>query len=258
MTQDRMPLLFVGHGSPMNAVEDNAFTRTWQELGERLPRPRAILCISAHFITSGLHAVCLNQPQTIHDFYGFPQKLFDIEYPAPGSPELAQRVVDLLGDQAQLTQDWGLGHGAWSVLRVMYPTADIPVVQLSLDLSTPAKQQMDIGNLLAPLRDEGILILGSGNIVHNLREIRMGQVEPLPFARSFAKAVQSQVLHGNYEGLLHYRDFDGSAPSVNSSEHFVPLLNVLGAANENDTAEEFNHDFVWGSLSMTGYLLSDT
>lgn len=257
MTKTRMPLLFVGHGSPMNAVEDNAFTRTWQDLGRRLPRPRAILCISAHFITSGLHAVCVSQPQTIHDFYGFPQKLFDIQYPAPGSPDLAERVVSLLGDKAQLTEDWGLDHGAWSVLRVMYPEADIPVVQLSLDLTKTAQEQMDIGKLLSPLRDEGILILGSGNIVHNLREIRMGQTEPLPWARNFAEAVQAQVLSGHYKGLLKYKDFDGNALSVNSSEHFVPLLNVLGAADQKDTAEEFNHEYVWGSLSMTGYLLFD-
>ncbi len=253
----RMPLLFVGHGSPINAVEDNAWTARWAELGKSLPRPEAILCLSAHFVTRGLHAVNAQEPQTIHDFYGFPPALYQIRYPAPGSPALAGRAVSLLNEKAALTDEWGLDHGAWSVLRVMYPQSDVPVTQLSLDLSLSAKEQLDIGAALRPLREEGVLILGSGNIVHNLREIRMDQALPFPWARSFGEAIHGLVLGGDYRGVSSYRSLPGWRESVNTSEHFVPLLNVLGAADERDRAAAFNHDYHWGSLSMTGYVLTD-
>jgi len=250
-----MPLAFIGHGSPMNALEDNAWTRAWRQLAEELPRPRAILCLSAHFTTKGLYAVSAERPRTIHDFYGFPRELFEVSYQAPGSPELASRAVSLLENRAGLTEDWGLDHGAWSVMRVMYPEADIPVVQLSLDLGLPARAQLGIGKALTPLRDEGIFILGSGNVVHNLREIRPGQETPFPWALAFGEAIHRLVLDGDYEALADYQALEGSGPSVNSSEHFVPLLQVLGAATGADRARAINHDYVWGSLSMTGYVL---
>jgi len=256
-TAHKMPLLFIGHGSPMNAVEENAWTARWAELGKRLPRPEAILCLSAHYVTRELFAVNVPNPQTIHDFYGFPPLLYQIRYPAPGSPALASRAVSLLNGKAALTDEWGLDHGAWSVLRVMYPQADVPVVQLSLDLRLGAQEQFGIGAALRPLREEGVLIMGSGNIVHNLREIRTNQALPFPWARSFGEAIHALVLGGNYEGVCAYGSLPGSRESVPTSEHFLPLLNILGAADEKDHALSFNHDYHWGSLSMTGYVLTD-
>lgn len=257
MSIKRMPLVFIGHGSPMNALDDNAWTKAWAGLAQNLPRPEAILCLSAHFTTKGLSVVNTASPKTIHDFYGFPKALFDVQYPAPGSPALAERVVELLAGKAEARDEWGLDHGAWSVLRVMYPHAEFPVVQLSLDLSKSAQEQLNIGKLLQPLRDEGILIMGSGNVVHNLREIRMGQAGAFPWAQAFGDAIHTLVLSGRCSELEAYQALEGSGPSVNSSEHFVPLLNVLGAADQHDTARAINHDYVWGSLSMTSYILEN-
>ena len=252
-----MPLVFIGHGSPMNALEDNAWTKTWADLAQSLPRPRAILCLSAHSTTKGLYVVKTPSPKTIHDFYGFPETLFSVQYPAPGSPALAERVVELLAGTAEATEEWGLDHGAWSVLRMMYPNADIPVIQLSLDLSKSAQKQLDIGKLLQPLRDEGILIMGSGNVVHNLREIRLGQAAAFPWAQAFGETIHTLVLSGRYSALDKYQSLEGSRLSINSSEHFVPLLNVLGAADDKDTPRAINHDYLWGSLSMTSYILEN-
>ena len=252
-----MPLVFVGHGSPMNAMESNAWTAAWEGLAKRIPRPRSILCLSAHFVTRGLYAVDAVTPKTIHDFYGFPKEMYDLRYPAPGSPELAARAVELLNGQCRATGEWGLDHGAWSVLLRMYPQADIPVVQLSLDLSLKPDEQLKIGETLRPLRREGVLILGSGNIVHNLREISMARPEPFHWARSFGEGMQEVVLNGDYGKAADYERIPGCREAIASTEHFIPLLNVLGAADRNDKAEAFNHDYLWGSLSMTGYLLSE-
>lgn len=257
MNTGRMPLAFIGHGSPMNALEDNAWTRAWAALAAKLPRPEAILCLSAHFTTGGLYAVSAAAPETIHDFYGFPQALFDVQYPAPGSPALAGRAVSLLNGKAAATTGWGLDHGAWSVLKVMYPQADIPVVQLSLDLSLPPQEQLAIGKALSPLRDEGIFILGSGNVVHNLREIRMNQPEALHWAKAFGEAIHRAMLEKRWLELADYKSFEGSEKSVNSSEHFMPLLHIAGAASPGDSVRAINHDYVWGSLSMTGYVLGE-
>jgi 4,5-DOPA dioxygenase extradiol len=252
-----MPLAFVGHGSPMNAMEDNAWTAAWEGLAKRIPRPRAILCLSAHFVTRGLYVVKAKEPKTIHDFYGFPKEMYALRYPAPGSPELAEQAADLLKGQCKATEEWGLDHGAWSMLKRMYPEADIPAVQLSLDLSLTAEEQMRIGERLRPLRSEGVLILGSGNIVHNLREIIMGRPEPFPWALSFGEGVHELVLGGDYGKAAGYERIPGSLQSIATREHFIPLLNVLGAADKGDKAEAFNHDYLWGSMSMTGYLLHE-
>lgn len=253
----RLPVAFLGHGSPMNALEDNAWTRAWQQLAREIPKPKAILCLSAHYVTRGLHAVSLLRPPTIHDFYGFPKALFEVSYPAPGSPELAQRAVDLLGSQARLAEDWGLDHGAWSVLRLMYPQADIPVVQVSLDLNLSGQQQLAIGQALAPLRNEGILILGSGNVVHNLRTMNPQQDQPFPWALAFGEAIHERVLGGRFDEVADFRSLPGSELATNSTEHFVPLLQVLGAADSTDAVRAINHDYFWGSLSMTGYILGE-
>ncbi|NLD34003.1 MAG: 4,5-DOPA dioxygenase extradiol [Clostridiales bacterium] len=250
----RMPLLFVGHGSPMNALEANIYTRTWAALAARMPRPRAILCLSAHFAGEDSRVVAADSPRTIHDFYGFPRALHEASYPAPGSPELARRVQALL-PQARPTQDWGLDHGAWSVLMRMYPAADIPVVQLSLELSLTGAQQMALGTQLRPLREEGVLILGSGNVVHNLRLINGAATVPYPWAQAFDTAVHDAVMAGDSKTLANYMALPGAGLAVPTTEHFVPLLYVLGATHPDEKAEAFNRAYVLGSLSMTGYLI---
>ncbi|MDD4081153.1 MAG: 4,5-DOPA dioxygenase extradiol [Eubacteriales bacterium] len=252
--EGRMPLLFAGHGSPMNALEDNAWTAAWEALGRELPRPKAILCLSAHFAGSKSLVVNVGKPETIHDFYGFPQELFDARYEAPGSPQLARRVTELFSD-ARGTDRWGLDHGAWSVLIRMYPQADIPVVQLSLNLSLKGEEQMAIGKKLRPLRDEGILILGSGNVAHNLRRINPRMKEPFPWARAFDEAVYERMMSGDYAGIADFMALPGAHESVPTTEHFVPLPYVLGAADKEEKVRVFSQDYVFASLSMTGYLI---
>lgn len=252
LTDLRMPLLFIGHGSPMNAIEDNDFTRAWRRLGEALPRPKAILCLSAHFTARGSFAVGVRQPETIHDFYGFPKALFDIDYPAPGDPELARRVQSLLPN-GQLSGEWGIDHGAWSVLVHMYPKADVPVVQLSLDLTLSPADQIALGQALRPLRDEGVLILGSGNVVHNLGRMNPAAKGPTAWAASFDEAIRSLVLAGDPVGLAHYAGLPGANQSVPTTEHFVPLLYMMGASYPEEPINVFNQTFVYGSLSMTSF-----
>ena len=251
-----MPVVFLGHGSPMNALEQNAFTQAWRQLGQALPRPKAILCLSAHFAGDSSLAVTAEKPQTIHDFYGFPQQLFDMQYPAPGSPALAQRVQALL-PQAQPTDQWGLDHGAWSVLVHLYPQADIPVVQLSLDLSLQPAQQMALGALLAPLRAEGVLILGSGNVVHNLRRVDPRLQQPFPWARDFDQAIADLVQAADFAGVGKWPALPGAKESVPTTEHFVPLLYVLGAARQGEPVQAICQQYVFGSLSMTGIVIGE-
>jgi len=253
--QGKMPLIFVGHGSPMNALEDNAWTQTWQNLGQEMPRPKGILCLSAHFAGGKSLVVDVEKPETIHDFYGFPQELFDMRYPAPGEPSLAQRVTELFAD-AQETDRWGLDHGAWSVLVHLYPKADIPVVQLSLNLGLSGEEQLEIGHRLSPLREEGVLIFGSGNVAHNLRSMNPRMPEPFPWAKSFDQAVHERVMAGDLQGLADYMNLPGARESVPTTEHFVPLLYTLGAMDQGEKARVFNQDYVYASLSMTGYVIS--
>lgn len=248
----RMPLLFIGHGSPMNAIEENDFTRAWRQLGEALPRPKAILCLSAHFTSRGNYAVGLRQPETIHDFYGFPKALFDMEYSAPGDPALARRVQAMLPN-GQLSGEWGIDHGAWSVLVHMYPKADVPVVQLSLDLTLSPSDQLTLGQALRPLRDENVLILGSGNVVHNLGRMNPAAKGPTTWAAAFDAAVCDLVMTGDLEGLAHYTTLPGVIRSVPTTEHFVPLLYVMGASYAKEPIRVFNQSYVSGSLSMTSY-----
>lgn len=251
-----LPVLFVGHGSPMNAVEDNPFSREWAALGRRLPRPRAILCISAHWETRGISVTAAGQPETIHDFYGFPKALFDVRYPAPGSPALAQRVAELLGGGAaplevHLDQDRGYDHGLWSVLRVIYPLADIPVVQLSLDRGRPGAFHLELGRRLAPLRREGVLILGSGNIVHNLRLFSFHDPVPLPWALRFQALVNRLLEAGDDLALANYPALGAdSAYAIPTPEHYLPLLYVLGARDAGEAPRLFS-DTVHSALSMT-------
>jgi 4,5-DOPA dioxygenase extradiol len=259
MSKPLMPVLFLGHGSPMNAIEDSPCSREWAALGRRLPRPRAILCVSAHWETRGIYVTAAEQPETIHDFYGFPRALFDVRYPAPGSPQLAQRVAGLLGTgpdplKVHLDPGRGLDHGAWSVLRPMYPEADIPVVQLGLDSARPGPFHLELGRRLAPLREEGVLILGSGDIVHNLRLFSFHGTAAMDWALRFRSLANRLIEDGDDQALADYPALGADARlAIPTPEHYLPLLYVLGARRPGERPQLFN-DMVTSSLSMTSIL----
>ena len=255
MSHTRMPALFLGHGSPMNVLEENIWTETWRELGKNLPRPKAIIAVSAHWYTRGTAVTAMEKPRTIHDFGGFPQALFDTRYPAPGSPTLARQIAETLAPVAvDLDQEWGFDHGSWGVLIKMYPDADIPVVQLSVDGTKPAAYHFELGRKLAALRDQGIMIVASGNVVHNLRMVRwQGEPEAYPWAESFNQYVRDNL---SWEGedeqhpLVNFMQHEGAALSNPTPEHYLPLLYVLGARAEGETVSVPVDGIVMGSLSM--------
>jgi 4,5-DOPA dioxygenase extradiol len=252
----RMPALFVGHGSPMNAIEDNAWTRDWAKVAGEFPRPKAIVCVSAHWETLGLAVTADEAPRTIHDFGGFPQALFDVRYPAPGSPELARRIAELLAPApVRQADDWGLDHGAWSVLARMYPDATIPVVQLSLDRTQWPLEHADMGRRLAPLRDEGVLVLGSGDIVHNLRAADFRTGESPDWARRFNEEAKRLILAGDLAALAGYDTLGPDAElAINSAEHYLPLLYVLALREAADEVRFFA-DSVFAAISMTSVVV---
>jgi len=255
-SRDRMPVVFVGHGSPMNVIEDNPWSRGYAQLRDLVPRPKAILAISAHWYVQGSYLTANRQPPTIHDFGGFPRELYAIEYPAPGDSALAQRVRGLLGEgRVQLSEEWGLDHGAWSVLHWMYPEADIPVVQLSLDRQLDVRQHFELGGALAALRDENVLILASGNIVHNLydafRQMRAGTAVTPDWARRFDEAVKQAILAHDVETLLWlYPDSDDARLAHPTPDHWLPLIYAVAAADEHDRIRFPTEGFDLGSLSM--------
>ncbi len=248
---ERMPLLFVGHGSPMNAIEDNEFSRAWTSLGQNLPIPKAILCVSAHWESMGTQLTSMEKPRTIYDFYGFPPELYEKTYPAPGSSELARRIIDLLGtDNAAPDLTWGFDHGTWSVLTRMFPKANVPVIQLSLDMNKSAQAHYDLGRQLKPLRDEGFLILGSGNIVHNLRMVVYEDIA-YDWASAFDEMVKNWILDENHELIIQYhKQGREAALSINSAEHYKPLLYVLGAQDSGEQVIFFTEKVWGGSVSM--------
>jgi 4,5-DOPA dioxygenase extradiol len=254
---DRMPLLFLGHGSPMNAIEENEFVKGFRNVGKEIQKPKAILCISAHWETKGTYVTAMKTPRTIHDFGGFPQELFDIQYPAPGSPELAKETKSLIGKtDVGLDDKWGLDHGAWSVIKHLYPNADVPVIQLSLDYTKPAQYHFELAKELSLLRKKGILIVGSGNMVHNLRMVAWDKIKGNPYAFDWAteanEKMKSFILEGNFQGLIDYKKqgkaFDLAIPTP---EHYLPLIYTLALKDKNDTTTIFNDQPVGGSLSMT-------
>jgi len=251
LVKTQMPVLFLGHGSPMNAIENNEFSLAWQEAAREIPRLKAILCISAHWETRGSQVTAMEAPRTIHDFYGFPRPLFEKQYPAPGSPDLAARVIKLVRQSTvQPDQSWGLDHGTWSVLSQMYPEALVPVVQLSLDRSHENAHHYQLGRELRQLRQEGVLIIGSGNIVHNLR-MMVWEDAAFDWAVEFDTKVKQWILESDHDAIIHYEKQGKAAIlSVNSAEHYLPLLYILGLKEQNEPVSFFA-DKIWGgSISM--------
>lgn len=250
-TGERLPVVFVGHGSPMNAIEDNEFSLAWAELGRVLPKARLVLCISAHWETRGSWVTAMDQPRTIYDFYGFPRELYEVRYPAPGSGELVD-LVRSAAKSAPILEDheWGLDHGAWSVLCRMYPGAGIPVVQLSLNCEQPPGFHYALGRELRPLREEGVLILGSGNMVHNLRMATWADAG-YDWAVDYDARLKEWIENGEHEQVVHYeRHGEAAEFAVNSAEHYLPLLYTLGAGYEDEPVSFINEKVIMGSISM--------
>ena len=258
---ESMPVLFIGHGSPMNAIEDNEFTRGWREVAKILPKPKAILCISAHWETRGTRVTAMEKPRTIHDFGGFPQGLFDIQYPAPGSPWLARKVKDTVKKiDVELDDDWGLDHGCWSVLVQMYPAADIPVIQLSLDYTKSASEHYALAKELSALRQQGILIIGSGNMVHNLGRMVIKGNFNKPFGLDWAieanELFKRLINENRHSELADYLALGNAVRlAVPTPEHYLPLLYILALKQENETVTYFNDQIIGGSLSMTSLVI---
>jgi 4,5-DOPA dioxygenase extradiol len=254
---EKMPVLFVGHGSPMNAIEENEFVTGWRNVGKALPKPNAILCISAHWETRGTMVTGMEKPTTIHDFGGFPKELFDVQYPAPGCPELAKETKGTITKtEVGLDEKWGLDHGAWSIIRRLYPNADIPVVQLSLDYYQSPQYHYDLGKELTSLRNKGVLIIGSGNLVHNLRMVAWDKLNTIGFGFDWVmeadQKMKNFILDGNHQELINYKS-QGSAfnIAIPTPEHYLPLLYVLALQEKNETLSIFNDKAVAGSLTMT-------
>jgi 4,5-DOPA dioxygenase extradiol len=250
-SEKKMPVLFVGHGSPMNAIEDNEFSRAWVEAAKSLPKPDAILCISAHWETAGTLVTAMEQPKTIRDFYGFPQPLYEIEYQAPGSPELARLTQKTVQEtHVRLDQTWGLDHGAWIVLHRMFPRADIPVIQLSLDRTQAPAFHYALGRELRALRDKGVLIVGSGNIVHNLGMMAW-QDQTYDWAAEFDQTIKQLILSGDHDSIIRYQDLGEAARlSVPTNEHYLPLLYVLAMQDKQEQIRFFTDRVTFGSVSM--------
>jgi len=248
-----MPAVFLGHGSPMNTLERNRHTESWQALGRTIARPKVILAVSAHWYIRGTAVTAMAKPPTIHDFGGFPPALHAYQYPAPGDPALAARVQDLLAPLATHSdQEWGLDHGTWSVLAHVYPDADVPVVQLAIDRTQGAAFHYDLGRRLAPLRDEGVLIVGSGNIVHNLGVIQWGgKSAPYPWALAFDRAFRENIEQRNHQPLIDYLESGEAARmSIPTPDHYLPALYVLGAQRDDDALSILTDGIELGSISM--------
>lgn len=255
----RMPVLFIGHGNPMNAIEDNQFSRKWHEMGKSLPHPKAILSISAHWLTPDTRVTGMAQPKTIHDFGGFPKKLFDQQYPAPGSPEMAKLTQDIVNySHIQSDDSWGLDHGTWSVLLPMYPAADIPVYQLSIVYEKPLEYHYEIGKQLSKLREKGVLIIGSGNLVHNLGQVDWGGTGKVyDWAQEFDSRFKTWLDNGDHASMLNYKKLLGSTATMAhpSNDHLLPLYYILGLQQKGEKISYFNDNFDMGSISMRSMVI---
>lgn len=248
---ETMPVLFVGHGNPMNAIEDNEFARAWTEAGRLLPRPKAIVCISAHWVTRGTLVTAMERPRMIYDMYGFPRELYEVIYPAPGAPDLAEQIRRIIKKtDVQPDQEWGLDHGTWSVLRRLFPEADVPVIQMSLNADLDIASHYEVGRQLKELRAEGVLLLGSGNIVHNLALAQFADIA-YDWAVDFDNQVKDWILMDDHHPIIHY-DEQGQAAqlAVNTAEHYVPLLYSLALKDEGEPVSFFAEKVWGGSVSM--------
>ena len=254
---EKMPVLFLGHGSPMNAIEENLFVQGFRNISKEIPKPNAILCISAHWFTNGTFVTAMDMPKTIHDFYGFPKELFEVDYPAPGSPELARETATLLLPEiVEEDHNWGLDHGAWSVIRHLYPDAEIPVIQLSIDYTKPPQYHFDLAKKLQKLREKGILIIGSGNIVHNLRMVDWKNINTVGAGWDWAiearEKTNNWLLDGNFQNLIDYQKYGiALQTAVPTPDHYLPLIYSLGLKEKSDSLSLFNDELIGGSLSMT-------
>lgn len=253
----KMPVLFIGHGSPMNGIENNEFSAYWEKLGKELPVPRAVLVISAHWLTKGTHVTAMPFPSTIHDFGGFPDELFAVQYPVPGDPELAKETQQLItSTNVGLNHDWGLDHGAWSVVKRMYPEAKIPVLQLSIDYSKPASYHYELAKEITALRKKGVLIIGSGNMVHNLRMVAWNKFDVPNYGYDWAiemhELFKAKIKDGDHQALIQYEKLSASARlAVPTPDHYYPLMYTLGLQDKKEEPFFFNDKLVAGSLNMT-------
>ncbi len=260
----KMPVLFLGHGSPMNAIEENEFVEGFRNTGREIPRPGAIVCISAHWETRGTRVTAMDHPRTIHDFVGFPGKLYEVQYPAPGEPELAREIISNVRNcEVKPDKEWGLDHGTWSVVKHLYPNADVPVIQISLDYNKTPKQHYELAKELSWLRKKGVLVIGSGNMVHNLRLVAWDKLNAPEYGYDWAYEAGTKmkqfILSGDHTSLINYRDqgkaFDLAIPSP---EHFLPLLYILALQDKNEKNFLFNDKVVGGSLTMTSVKTGNT
>lgn len=251
-----MPVLFIGHGSPMNGIEDNAASRSWEKLGQEIPMPKAVLVVSAHWYTKGTKITAMTAPPTIHDFGGFPKELFAVQYPAPGDPKLAAETKGLIHTASvELDHEWGLDHGAWTILRRMYPKANIPILQLSIDYSKGAQFHYDLAKELAPLRRKGVLILGSGNMVHNLRMVDWNMIQTdkgFDWAYQINDRFKQLITEKDHKALVQYEKLGREAQmAIPTPDHYLPLLYTLGLQTGRDGVSFFNDYATGGSLTMT-------
>ncbi|AWA30532.1 4,5-DOPA dioxygenase extradiol [Flavobacterium magnum] len=255
--EGRHPVLFIGHGSPMNGIEHNAFSESWAKMGRDIPNPKAVLVISAHWLTRGTHITAMPNPRTIHDFGGFPKELFEVQYPAPGEPALAEATKTLIAmTDIGLDHDWGLDHGTWTVVRHMYPDADIPVLQLSIDYARPAGYHFELAKQLASLRNKGVLIIGSGNMVHNLRMVAWDKLTEPEYGFDWALEMNSvfkeKIRNGEASALVNYEKLHAAAKlAIPTPDHYYPLLYAMALQQNGDDIRFFNDKAVGGSLTMT-------
>ena len=255
-TDTKMPVLFVGHGSPMNGIEDNEFSQYWKKLALEIEKPKAILCVSAHWLTKGTFVTAMEKPQTIHDFGGFPQALFDVEYPALGDPKLAEETSKLItSTTVGLDHDWGMDHGTWTIVRHMYPNADIPVLQLSIDYNQNAQYHYDLSKQLSSLRKKGVLIIGSGNMVHNLGMVAWNKITEnygFDWALEMNEIFKKKIEDNDHTALIQYEKLSTSSLlAISTPDHYYPLIYSLGLKEEKDTITFFNDKPMAGSLTMT-------
>jgi 4,5-DOPA dioxygenase extradiol len=261
--EDKMPAVFIGHGSPMNAIEENSYTRSLKELGRKMPRPEAVLVVSAHWLTKGTYVCCVRRPETIHDFYGFPDELYRIEYAAPGAPALGKILAQISSGEVRCDLTWGLDHASWAVLKHIYPKADVPVFELSLDYfpgtfdERTVWHHYDLAKRLARIREKGVLVLGSGNAVHNLRMIDFRNTEAAPYdwAMAFDEELRNALLDVDVEKLIDYRTMPGGDLAVPTLDHYLPMIYALGMKRPDESLEFVHEGFQNKSISMRSFII---